>query len=626
MAPVDERVSILRSLVTEFPEPMWNVIAGLLPVGDQLIGGFHTFPRWRTWADDWTPESAISTEYASLNQTATLAIEVAGACPRRWSTIVDRVFTCSREIAELARTRLALVPDSQSPATDRLILWEELRQLVALHSAHPNATWRLPDCTLEFLSGIRDRLTPSDPVDLHTWAFDYRPDFEGSSKLEDRGQYDEELRVRQVSALSEIATKLGHEGVYRLLARAKNHHVIGWLIGIDRMLSVSEFDIPQMAMSENDAHRAFAASLIAAEHKNRGFDFLFDDWFRKCNPYQAGAVLSDLPFGRPTWDWIRTHTTSEIQGAYWNVCRGWVLNGESTDLEYAIEQLLLAKRAFTAADILQSSLDKTEASTELMLRVLESGLRRDSNSEAVGTMDSYAIQELIGTLQGLLDVDTGRLASIEWGYLPLLDRHSTRVEPATLLAELQKSPELYIELISTTFKAKSDPPGVLHTDEWQVRLARNAHTLLNKVGRVPGMDQDGTIDLVALRTWLHKARELAESCDRAEIADEQLGELLGRSSFARHSPAVLTVLNEIDSAEMLRGYQLAVINGRGVTCRGTYDGGNQERELALQYATYSEEYRLRYPRVSAVWKRLSARYEEDAARMDMEVERMKVGR
>jgi hypothetical protein len=140
------------------------------------------------------------------------------------------------------------------------------------------------------------------------------------------------------------------------------------------------------------------------------------------------------------------------------------------------------------------------------------------------------------------------------------------------------------------------------------------------------MDQDGTIDLVALRTWLHKARELAESCDRAEIADEQLGELLGRSSFARHSPAVLTVLNEIDSAEMLRGYQLAVINGRGVTCRGTYDGGNQERELALQYATYSEEYRLRYPRVSAVWKRLSARYEEDAARMDMEVERMKVGR
>ncbi len=140
------------------------------------------------------------------------------------------------------------------------------------------------------------------------------------------------------------------------------------------------------------------------------------------------------------------------------------------------------------------------------------------------------------------------------------------------------------------------------------------------------MDQEGTIVLVVLRTWLHTARELAESCDRAEIADEQLGELLGRSSFARHSPAVLTVLNEIDSAEMLRGYQLAVINGRGVTYRDPYDGGKQERELALQYAKYSEEYRLLYPRVSAVWKLLSTHYEDDATRMDIEVERMKVGR
>ncbi len=626
MAPVQERTSHLRSMITAYPESMWKVIVGLLPVGGQLIGSFSCFPRWRTWADEWTPAFGRSTGHTSLNQTATLAIDVAGTCPRKWSQLLDRIFNCSPEVTQIARVELSKVPDSQSTTTDRSILWEELRQLVARHLSYPDSNWRFPDETLKFLAGIRDQLTPSDPVDLHTWLFDYRPDFEGSSKFEDRGRYEEELTIRQVAALSEIASKQGYAGVMQLLARAKNHHVIGWLLGKHRMLSVPEFDVPRMAMSNNESHRAFAATLIAAEYSNRGFAFLLEVWFRQCDPNQAGAVLSNLPFERPTWEWIKTHTTNEIRDAYWNVCRGWVLNGESADLEYAINQLLIVKRAFTATDILQSSLSKTEATTELMLRVLESGLSRDSNSDPLEKMDSYAIQELIGTLQGTSNVDTGRLSMIEWGYLPLLDSHSTHVEPVTLLAELQNSPELYIELLSTTFKAKSDPPGVLPLNEWQLHQAKNSHALLNKFVRVPGTDANGTVDLAVLRDWMHKARELAKSYDREEIADEQVGELLGRSSFTRHSPAVLTVLDEIDSEDILRGYQLAISNSRGVTCRDPYDGGKQEHELALQCATYAEEYRLLYPRVSATWKRLSVRYKEDAARMDMEVERMKVGR
>ena len=163
-------------------------------------------------------------------------------------------------------------------------------------------------------------------------------------------------------------------------------------------------------------------------------------------------------------------------------------------------------------------------------------------------------------------------------------------------------------------------------DEWQTNHAKNAHTLLDKFVRMPGTQENGVIDALQLRGWIADVRALAMKCDREEIVDNQIGKLTGSHSVSRHSPIVLEVLEEIGTESVLRGYELAVINGRGTTCRDPYDGGNQERELATQFQAYSEEYRVRFPRVSALWERLSNYYKRLAVREDEDAERMKLGR
>jgi hypothetical protein len=63
------------------------------------------------------------------------------------------------------------------------------------------------------------------------------------------------------------------------------------------------------------------------------------------------------------------------------------------------------------------------------------------------------------------------------------------------------------------------------------------------------------------------------------------------------------------------------MNQRGVTGRGVYSGGAQERELAATYHGWSEAVRDRWPRTGAILEKLAKRYEADGRQEDRNAER-----
>jgi len=62
------------------------------------------------------------------------------------------------------------------------------------------------------------------------------------------------------------------------------------------------------------------------------------------------------------------------------------------------------------------------------------------------------------------------------------------------------------------------------------------------------------------------------------------------------------------------------VNARGVTSRGVYDGGQQERELAGRYRDWAKATAGSWPRTSRVLRRLAEDYERDAQREDERAE------
>jgi hypothetical protein len=76
------------------------------------------------------------------------------------------------------------------------------------------------------------------------------------------------------------------------------------------------------------------------------------------------------------------------------------------------------------------------------------------------------------------------------------------------------------------------------------------------------------------------------------------------------------LLETIGSPSIEAGLHVGVVNSRGVTSRGAYDGGGLERSLADRYRRWAKETALNWPRTSRILRRLAEDYESDARRMD----------
>jgi hypothetical protein len=114
------------------------------------------------------------------------------------------------------------------------------------------------------------------------------------------------------------------------------------------------------------------------------------------------------------------------------------------------------------------------------------------------------------------------------------------------------------------------------------------------------------------------------SCTKADIGDELIGQTFAHSPKGADGvwPAepVRDLIETIGSRELENSVVIGRLNSRGVTTRGVYDGGRQERDLAQQYRDWSGAVRAKWPRTSRILRSLSDSYERDARREDVRAE------
>lgn len=120
------------------------------------------------------------------------------------------------------------------------------------------------------------------------------------------------------------------------------------------------------------------------------------------------------------------------------------------------------------------------------------------------------------------------------------------------------------------------------------------------------------------------ARLALADADRSDIGDEVIGK-----AFA-HSPAgsdriwpaepVRESIEFIGSREFENGHILGRLNSRGVTARGVYDGGQQERVIAARCCDWSTSAKTNWPRTARILRSIAESYDCDAIREDLEAE------
>lgn len=98
-------------------------------------------------------------------------------------------------------------------------------------------------------------------------------------------------------------------------------------------------------------------------------------------------------------------------------------------------------------------------------------------------------------------------------------------------------------------------------------------------------------------------------------------------SFSRNGPdgnwpdvPVRAVIEKMSNVNIEKGLLLAVRNNRGVTVRGLFDGGRQERGLSQQYRKWSNALSLEWPRTSSLLEKIAQSFEMDARTHDEHAE------
>jgi excisionase family DNA binding protein len=615
-APMQLKVEVLEAVRRESPQGAWELVMGLWP-SSHAMSSPPSAPRFR----DWLPESrslSIAEWVDYIGHLVDIAIAIAASDPDRWAELATRLGPLppterERLLEALERFASEAVLDPE----ERLALWEAVDREAARHSRFPDADWSMDEEPLGRLRSLADRLEPRDDVGRFAYLFDWRPNIPGPDG--DFRAHTERVAAVRREAITEILAAEPLTDLRSLAERSKVPGQIGFTLGeLDpddltaELLGWLDSEVPAL----RDVARSWAAYKLQQDA----------GWLRDALAHPAAAdterqiaLANAANANAVTWD-ILEELAPELLDRYWAEVGGWGIS--SADTRRAAGELLAHDRPWVAVDLLAATLqggeeEKELVSVELVEAVLDAALRTDldqSGSQSPG----YEVGILLDRLEAL-DAPVERLVGYEFAFFTLLEDYR---RPRALFPLMRTEPAVFVELVRRVYRGSGEKRRQLDPDEKE--RARHAWSVLQGWRELPGMREDGSIDAVALAEWVRVARlELADS-DRADIGDEQIGQTLSASPEGKDGiwPAepVRDLIETIGSTSMETGLRVGLVNSRGVTSRGVYDGGTQEREIASRYREWARRASPSWPRTARILRLLAESYERDAREHDIRAE------
>lgn len=604
-------------------------------VGWKLL--FELWPSTHGWVmppaaphirDDWRPTSSSlpMSEWSAFAQgLIDRAIKHAGTDPRRLRKLVSGL----TGIAPTDRDRVLkyleyISRDGMLDHDTRLELWDKLQAVTARHERYATADWAMPPKVVDRLRRLAVTLEPSSDPQRFSYLFDWHPDLPGFQQT-DFEAYSARLRDLRSEALQAILGMPDWDvHVANLAKRTKVPGQVGWALA-------AEGDIDPATVVSWLKEREGALHEAAINYARNRMYLGGPEWLLTFLqlPDLSGdarlAVLRQVPCRASYWQALQDSPDPTDVKTYWTTAPMDVV--ELPDARDAINALVHHGRAWSAIAVASYALDMADREPENatdklrgidLIALLDAALKQAPMEDEIGPMTGYYLGEILDHLAST-DAPREGIAGFEFAYYRLLEHHR---EPVVLNQELATEPELFVDLVKRAYRGKNEPRRKrAESDEDH---ATQAWWVLHGWVGFPGRLDDLTLDADAMRKWVVAARLLLSDSDRADIGDELIGQ-----AFA-HSPAghdgtwpaepIRDMLEDIGSRELENGLVIGRLNSRGVTSRGVYEGGNQERTLAAIYRSGSNSTKATWPRTSRALRAIAESYERDANREDLKAE------
>ena len=335
-------------------------------------------------------------------------------------------------------------------------------------------------------------------------------------------------------------------------------------------------------------------------------------------PGRVAALFLAGQANMETWQRLASEDEG-VQEIYWNAVPAFQISRESTDdLAFAVRRLMEAQRSLD----LVRFLSVVDVSNELVEQVLEQTPVDYANEIAAGRqrrIDAYAIGKLLEKLDQSDSVSNERIAQLEVPYIHIMEEWER--QPA-LHREILRQPSLFADFISWVFKRSDGSTDGDVDEETRRNRAEAAFTVLWSLRGLPGQDDAGVVHADALGAWVNEARRLCQERGRGEIGEEQIGQILANAPAGADGAwpcePVRDLLDAVGSQHVGQGFTTGKFNLLGMTGRGVFDGGEQERSLADGYRADAAKISSLWPFTASLLRRLADSYESSGRQFDSE--------
>ena len=580
-ATLDQRLQTLQMLAKNHNEIAWKLFLNLLP--DHHGVAFPTNKcRWRKY--NYTePETVTYDElFKSYSKDIDLCLSLIKFDDKKISVILEKSDALPTEdrnkLFDYIKTNRDKIRDTKQK------IWTQLRKTLGRHRSYPTAYWALSEDELTPYNELYETFTPTNVVNANKWLLQEDWPVFVDGKEFDIQDKEGKLTKRRIAALRSIEREISLKGIVEMLPELAPY-IVGDTLG--RLIESEEklFEVFNLLKADEKSKTDCLNSVLFRLYFIKGFHWIKNLYQKAIAEKDCTIVLANviipLPQTKEVWDFITT-TNIEVQKLYWSRFNPSLGDQDKNYIELSIQKLIEVDRNGIA--IRQLGLWVSDISTDVICGTLE--FVALSNSKNNTHFDNYTITRIFDELDKRSGLEVARMAKLEMYYLANLTSYGSLRTPKLIHKELSTNPISFVEILKWVYKANNDEQNEAEQKERENNpsLPIAGFHLLESWEIIPGTDENGNIDYEYLENWIAEVRELSDQIGRIEVAEGEIGKILAcfksDSDTIWPSDGICKIIDSINTKSIRNNFRTAIINSRGLTSRGVFDGGHQERNRA----------------------------------------------
>lgn len=622
-ATIGQRLEAWDSLCSQFPRQGAEIAAEFVSSANSA-GHYSDRPRWRNDAQGFGEPNVTREDRAKMEQA--MVEKLLGIMESPNFSSEETLRLCAKIISHIDFLGANYSSRLFEIISDKWDTWNNGEQVSLQKEMLRHLHWYALKGDSGYNKDLKEALKKfygtlefHNPVQEHAWLFVHCPPFPDKYIRDIEEEHNEAVQ-RQQSAIKEIFSANGHAGIVELCKLQVEISVVSG--AVRESIRLKKVDAPNLTelvrvavQSDLDESRLayFLSCLFWKKEPNHIIKLARAVCSDGMSLERRTTLLHAIPLSQETWKYVNEFGPEQVN-AYWEKRRNWTPELEKPEiLKHVVKEYLdrrLPRLAFDAAD------KPADHDPEQLLEILERwGTPKGDADRTPSHPDIWQLKGAVEYLNGKIPDE--KLLLIEFKFYKILE-HSG-YEAKTIYKALSREPGGFVDLLKYSFKKREDMPELLD-EETHRGIAQTATAILfDWKYYLPGQQESGIIDSEKFREWINTAQKLCEESGVKDVGDETIGKILAYapagSDGLRPCEPVRELLEE-NNQNILIGFEVGVLNSRGVTTRSLTDGGEQERELVEKYNNLATKLSVKWPHTSRVMRQIANSYESEAQHHD----------